>query len=282
MLALPHTNSWGFIYTNQANGGSATGPGQSITPGASDVEGSAWTEIGPDASITSDIYYISIIINTGSTGSASKQHLLDIAYDPTGGTTYNRFLFQDLACGGSSNLTGGAGRAFHFPCYVPAGSAIAARIQGSNATAGTVVCLAYFYGKPSRPELWRPAAYSETLGYTSGTLGTSFTPGNATFGSWASLGTTTKKHFWAQLGIQVDNGTAALDGMRSQLGIGDGTNMHVIIDNYLTTSTNETVSHPLQQPCTWEIPAGAELWVRGSNEGAPVSGYNATAVLFGG
>ena len=281
MLALPHTNSWGFIYTNQAGG--STTPGTSITPGASGVEGS-FTEFGPDASLTSETSYLVITLSGGGANANSKQHLLDIAYDAAGGTTYDQFIVQDLACGASGTFGVGSGpRSFHFPCRIPAGAAVAARLQGSNATAGTVLLLAYFYGKPSRPELWRPSAYSETLGYSSGTLGASFTPGNSgAFGSWVSLGTTAKKHFWAQLGVQVDNGTISSQATRCQLAVGDGSNKHVIIDTMIETNSSETTFSPLQTPCTWEIPAGAELWVRGNCSGTAATGYNATVALFGG
>jgi len=191
---------------------------------------------------------------------------------------------NNLACGNSvaTNQIAGYGRLFHFPCRIPAGAALAGRIQGSNATAGTVVVAVKLYGKPSRPELCRNAAYSETLGVTSGTLGTSFTPGTDTYGAWASLGTTAKKHFWAQLGVQIDNGTQNADDHKMQLAIGDGTNQHIIIDTRMISTANEDNGNPLQYPCEWEIPAGAELWVRGACQGAPASGYNATAVLFGG
>lgn len=280
MLALPITNSWGFVYTNQENG--STTPGTSVTPGASDVEGS-WTEIGPDASITTDIHYVTLLVMAGGTSTQSKQHLLDFGWDPAGGTSYVAF-FSDLACGAAADAFGNndGGRQYHFPCRIPAGSAIAVRVQGSNATAGTVRVLAYFYGKPSRPELWRPAAYSETLGYTSGTLGTSFTPGTTAWSAWTSLGATAKKHFWAQLGVQIDNGTQAARQTRVQLGIGDGTNMHVINDFWVGNNTSETMVSQLPLLCQWEIPAGATLYVRGNGSGAGDTGWNATAVLFGG
>lgn len=283
MLALPHTNSWGFIYSNEGGALNTSTAGTGITPGTSDSEGS-FVEIGPDASITTDIYYASLLFHTGSTSGQAKNHFFDVAYDPTGGTTYDRFLFQDFACGAAAPHSSYQGiyRHIHFPCKVPAGSAIAIRAQGSNATAGSVRCIASFYGKPSRPELWRPAAYSETLGVSSGTLGTSFTPGNASWGSWTSLGTTAKKHFWAQLGVQIDNNTYLGHATHVQLGIGDGTNMNVICDYQVWTASLETLADTPQNPCTWEIPAGAELWVRANNSTSPITGYNATCVLFGG
>lgn len=279
MLALPITNSWGFVYTNAENG--STAPGTSVAPGASDVEG-AFVEIGPDASITAAIQFARICVFSGFVSAQAKNHLLDCAYDPTGGTTYDRFLFQNFVCGGSTPMANGGGADIIFPCNVPAGSAIAVRAQGSNATAGTIIVLGHFYGKPSRPEICRPGAYSETLGYSSGTLGTSFTPGTAAWGAWASIGTTTKKHFWAQLGVQLNNAAVTARGTRVQLGIGDGTNMHIITDTWAQTGSSEQMARSSSPACAWEIPSGAELWVRGNGNGAADTGWNATAVLFGG
>ena len=281
MLALPHTNSWGFVYTNQANGSFT--PGTSVAPGASNVEGS-WVEIGPDASITTDIHYVTIFLFGGATSGQAKPQILDLGWDPAGGTSYVAWMSNlVMGCSGPfQGANGSHGRPYHFPCRIPAGSAIAVRIQGANATAGTVLVLAYFYGKPSRPELWRPAAYTETIGAITNSDGVAFTPGNAGWGAWASLGTTTKSAFWAQLGAQCNNNTITGEMVKVQLGIGDGTNMHTIIDSWINATSFEATSHEMQQPCTWEIPAGAELWVRGNASGAPSSGYNATAVLFGG
>lgn len=285
MLALPHTNSWGFIYRNPTPFVDAV-PGVTVTPGASDVEGSVWGEIGPDASITTDIFYCKLHVHSGATSGQIKSHLLDFGWDPAGGTAYVPW-FSDLACGGSAAaaLAGVvSGQEYHFPCKIPAGSAIAVRAQGSNGTAGTVRVVGTFYGKPSRPELWQPAAYTETLGYTSGTLGTTFTPGTDAFGTWASLGTTTKKHFWAQIGAQLNNAATAQHSVQVQLGIGGGAadDTHVVTETTIHSDGSERISSTLQQPCTWEIPAGATVYVRGSCESAPDTGWNATAVLFGG
>lgn len=285
MLALSITNSWGFRYRNPVTPTAATLDGVQVTPGTSDAEG-AFTEIVPDASVTTDIYYAKITVMAGTTPGQSKQHLLDFAWDPTGGTTYDQILFSNYACGGSSDLSNGlTPGGIHFPCKIPAGSAIAVRVQGSNATPGVVRVVPELFGKPSRPELWRPAAYSETLGYTSGTLGTSFTPGTDAHGTWASLGTTTKRHFWAQLGVQCNQATTAAGQVGvMQLGIGAGAvgDTHVIASATIYTDTNERYNLSAQSPCTWEIPAGAELWVRGALSSTPDSGWNATAVLFGG
>jgi len=279
MLALPHTNSWGFVYTNQDAG--STTPGTSVVPGATNAEGS-WTEIAGDADITTEIQYCTLFIGQGGSSGQVKNHLLDFGWDPAGGTSYTAF-FNNLACGASGSGLGATyGKPFHFPCKIPAGSAIAVRIQGSNGTAGTVRVLAHFYGKPSRPELWRPAAYSETVGTITNSNGVSFTPGNASWGSWASLGTTAKKHFWAQVGMQTDNSAQANDGTHLQMAVGDASNKHIICDWWRMGLTSESEATTLQTPCTWEIPAGAELWIRGNNNAAPVTGYNATAVLFGG
>jgi len=281
MLALPHTNSWGFVYSNQTNGIDTNAIGTSVTLAASDGAGT-WTEIAAAGSVTAEIQYMHLMIGNFPASGATRTARIDLGYDPAGGTSYTA-LFTNWVCGAAGSVIASHGKALHFPCSIPAGSSIA--VRGGKAAAGTTTARvwAHLYGKPSRPELWRKAAYSETVGTLTGSVGPGFTPGNASWGSWASLGTTTKKAFWAQLGVQIDNTTKNTEGTLVQLGIGDGTNMHLICDTHLWSNTNEQEQCPLiPNGAPWEIPAGAELWVRGNCNAAPASGYNATAVLFGG
>lgn len=276
MIYTPYTNAWGFRYQNQTNG--ATTLGTSVTPGASNAEG-AWTQVAAAANITTDVYWIDVCVSAGATSANVKSHLLDIGIDPAGGTSYTPWL-SDLVCGNSATAAAG-GRWWTFPCLIRAGSSVAVRVQGSNATAGTVRVFLVFYGKPKHPELIRPGAYTETIGTITGSSGVSFTPGNATWGTWTSLGTTTRPHHWVQLGWQIDNATMSAHGTLLQLGIGDGTTFHVILQTAGQMTTSEAITS-FMAPGGWEIPAGATLYVRGNNSAAPVTGYNAVAVCCGG
>lgn len=284
MLAQIGINRFSFSYTN-ANAASAT-PGTSVVPGASNVEGS-WTQVASGANIAQDIYLVSILVGGGAVAATQKNHLLDIGVDPAGGSSYTAII-SDIVCGESEGFSGGntGGLAFHFPISIKAGSTVAVRIQGSNATAGTVRVVATFYGQPSHPELFRVGQYAETVGTITNSLGVSLTPGNTgAEGTWVSLGTTARACWWWQLGVQCDNTVMNNFAYTFDLAVGDGTNMLMIIENLrIATSTAESISAfpNILITCFAQVPAGATIYVRGSCQGTTDTGWNATAIGVGG
>jgi hypothetical protein len=270
-------NSWAFNYTNASAG--TTSPGTSVTPGASSAEGS-WTSIATGSNIAFDCHFMRLWVSGGATAASAKEHLLDIGYDPAGGTSYSAFI-SDLVCGNSSSPSSG-GRWYEFPLYIPAGAQVAARVQGLAATAGTVRIAAWFWGRPSRPDMVRSGRYSETIGTISGSSGVSFTPGTTADGSWQSLGTTTKELWAWQLGVSINNATMSAHGTAVDLAYGDGTNFEMIIDRYnMQMTTSEAITSGLFTAYK-AVPAGSTIYVRGNNSAAPVTGYNAVAVGIGG
>jgi hypothetical protein len=277
MMFSPRMNSWGFLFQNFDEGD--TTPGTTVTPGASNAEGS-WTEVAAAASLTSRTYWCEMVVHGGNTSGQAKNHLLDFGIDPAGGTSYTPF-FSNLVCGQSATYANG-GRIYRFPCDIPAGASVAVRLQGSNGTAGTVLIVVRLFGKPKYPELVRPARYTETLGSITDSTGQSFTPGNAVWGSDQSLGTTTKKHFYAMLGFQIDS-TSPSGAYHTQLRIGDGSSFHLIESQmHVINSGNDDIKSIMGAGAPWEIPAGATLYVRGNASQAPTAGCNASAICFGG
>lgn len=270
-----------FEYGN-ASTPSTTAYGLSVTPGASNAEG-AWTQIASAANIASDVYGFWLYVSNGHTSAAAKNHLIDIGVDPAGGTSYTAII-SNLVCGQSAPFDDG-GRAWYFPMFIKSGSSVAVRIQGSNATAGTVRVAMDFYGKPSRPESFPVGKFSETIGAITNSNGVSFTPGNSGVeGSWVSLGTTVKNLWWWQLGVQIDNGTLSQLSYYIDLAYGDATNKHLIIENYFITLTGtaERELSLLERNCYCEVPAGSTIYVRGTCSGTADSGFNAVAVGVGG
>lgn len=277
-------NRFGFYFTNQATPSGT--PGTSVTPGASNAEGS-WTEVASSANIAHDIYLVAIWISGGATNGNSKMHLLDIGWDPAGGTSYVQQI-ANIACGSSvapSTINAPSGIFFLFPVFIKAGSAVAVRIQGSNATAGTVRVQAEFFGKPTNPEILKVGQYSETIGAITNSNGVSFTPGNSgAEGSWQSLGTTARALWWWQLAVQADDSSLGA-GLIYQfdLAYGDGSNKVIIIENLTAIVSNgETLAIAPPLNCFYEVPAGAELFVRGSCSGTTDTGWNGVAVGIGG
>lgn len=284
MLHVPGLCAYNWTYDNWgANPGAS--PGTAVTPGASNSEGS-WTQIASSANIAQDAYWIYLQVAAGATSGQSKPQLLDIGVDPAGGTSYTAVI-SNIVCGASPTLAQAGAREFCFPMFIPAGSSVAVRVQGANATAGTVRAIARFYGQPTRPEAVPVGHFSETIGSITNSNGVSFTPGNAADGSWVSLGTTTLPLWWWQLGYQIDNATITAEYTYIELAWGDASNKHTMFKAMHGGTTGETcglaMQTPLILPAAYNpVPAGTNIYVRGRCNNAPDSGYNAVAIGIGG
>lgn len=284
MLHSPTRLYYPWTYDNYGTNPSAT-PGTSVTPGATNAEGT-YTQIASSANIAQDVCWMSLIVSSGATATASKPHLIDIGVDPAGGTSYTAFI-SNLVVGGSGTIIAMPGHHFLIPICIKAGSSVAVRIQGGNGTAGTVRVTAKFYGYNARPEALPLGTFSETIGTITNSLGTSFTPGNAADGSWTSLGTTTNPMWWWLLGYQIDNATVTAEYTYIDLAFGDGTNKHIIKRMMHGGDTSERIGDFLMSnvnmaECFCPVPAGATIYVRGRCLNAPDTGYNAVAVGIGG
>lgn len=284
MLYPQGLSSFSQVFTNwDAN--PAVNLGTTVTPGASNAEGT-FTQVASSANIASDVYGFSLIVNTGSLAAASKCHLLDIGVDPAGGTSYTPVI-SNIPCGESSSVSPGTPHIFLFPFFIKAGSSVAVRVQGNNATAGTIKAAFKFYGNPSRPEAFPVGRFAETIGAITNSNGVSFTPGNAADGTWVSLGTTTKPLWWWQLGYQIDNATITAEQTYIDLAFGDASNKHLITRIFHAGTTTEIIAPAIPMnlnffECYKPVPAGAEIWVRGRCNNAPDTGYNAVAIGIGG
>jgi hypothetical protein len=260
-------------------------PGTSVTPGASNAEGS-WVQIASSANIAYDVFLLYLAVGGGNTSSAAKNHLLDIGVDPAGGTSYAP-LISNIVCGQSQAVTTGWDE-FIFPICIKAGSSVAVRVQGSNATAGTVRVVGDFFGRPTNPELVPVGQWAETIGTITNSNGTSITPGNAAEGSWVSLGTTTKDLWHWQIGAQVDNGTIAAQYATIDLAYGDATNKEIILEDVAIGfyGTAEIKARTLngRALCRAQryVPAGSTIYARARCSTSPATGYNVTAIGIGG
>lgn len=270
-----------FVVDNWGANPSAS-VGTFVVPGTSGAEGS-WTQVL--SALGKDVTGFMILVHAGATSLAQKNHLLDIGVDPAGGTSYTPII-SNIVCGATSAITAsGAGHRYYFPFGIRAGSTVAARVQGSNATPGSVRIAIRAWGQPDHPELWPVGQYTETIGTITNTQGVAFTPGNAADGSWVSLGTTAKELWWWQIGYQVSNATILAQYTYIEIAYGDASNKHVICRVMHGGSTGETCgtaleSHLLEAYC--RVPAGSTIYIRGRCNAAPDTGYNGVAVGVGG
>lgn len=284
MLAFPGMSSFQFTYDNWGANPSAT-IGTSVTPGTSNAKGS-WTQVASSGSIAQDIYAFYMQIFAGSTASSQKDQLFDVGVDPAGGTSYTAII-SNLDVGESPSLSQAGAREFAFPFFIKAGSSVAVRVAGSNATAGTVRVAMKFYGNPSRPETFPVGQYSETLGTISGSAGPSITPGNATDGSWLDLGATTRDLWWWQLGYGISNSTITAEYTYFELAWGDASNKHTIFKIMHGGTTSESCGAAAQTNLlSWAsyqpVPAGTHIYVRARTNNSPDTGYHVNAVGIGG
>lgn len=261
--------------------------GTSVTSNATaNVEGS-WTQIAASSDITSEVYWLNVRISHGYSSGASRPSLLDIGVDPAGGTSYVEQV-QNLICGNSADFTTpGGGHCYHIPIRIRAGSSVAVRLQSGGTTVPTRVS-AMFFGDPSRPEMAPNGTVFETIGTVTNSLGVSFTPGNTgTYGSWVSLGTTTRELWWWQLGAQVDNATQNALGYRYELAYGDASNKTTILINAFNTRSTESsghiyAEHLMSAAAYCLVPAGSTIYVRGTCTATADTGHNALAYGVGG
>jgi len=250
-------------YTNQS--GPSTTPGTSVTPGASGSEGS-WTQIASAANIAENVHGLYLWITGGATSTASKPHLLDIGVDPAGGTSYTAIV-SNLECGGSGTAAQGGVDMF-LPLFIPAGSQVAVRVQGQNATAGTVRVCAIFYGKGRHPEAGRSFRKSETLGTVAGSSGVAVTPGTSgAEGAWVQIGTTGFRWRYCLPTFQLDDASTNAQQIFFDVAYGDASNKVIIAENVSAglPGTTEAMwcglasaAHDLY--C--DIPSGVNIYVR--------------------
>lgn len=284
MLLPSGLSGFNFTYDNWGANPAST-IGTSVVPGASNAEG-AWTQIASSANIAQDCYWVYLQVHSGATSAAAKNQLLDIGIDPAGGTSYTAFL-GNLQIGASPSLTVAGNREHLFPIFIKAGSSVAVRIQGSNATAGTVRVAARFYGQPTNPLATPVGAFAQTFGTITNSNGQSFTPGNAADGSWVDLGAVTMPLWWWQMGYAIDNGTITAEYTYIEIAWGDATNKHTMFKVMHGGTTGETCGLAAQTQllaCAAynPVPAGANIYLRGRCNNAPDAGYHATIVGIGG
>lgn len=281
-LLVPFDSAFTWRADNWGTNPSAT-PGTSVTPGASDTEGS-WTQIF--SAVANDVYGIWLQVSGGGVSTLIKNHKLDIGIDPAGGSSYTAVV-NNWLCGNSPTLVIPGRKSLRLPLFIKAGSTIAVRVQGNNATVGTVRVQAEIYGKPTKPESVPRGVYSETLGNGANTDGTSFTPGNAANGTWVSLGTTSRPLWWWQLGYQISNTGVTAEYTYIEVAHGDSSNKHTILramHGGTTAEITALVVDPTDSPFQsyYPLAAGAELFVRGRCLNAPDTGYQASVIGVGG
>lgn len=263
MLSSPFPNSWGYqtgntLATRPTGGGSF---GTSITP-AENAYGS-YTSILAGGSIAEDCYWIEININSNNVSAAARDTLVTIGVDSAGGTTYVDLIPHLLASNASNYGSNQTGCNYSFPLFIKAGSQLAAKASVNNATVGTLRVSVKLYGAPSRPEsIWYGTSVEAVGVVTATSKGTDITAGTTSEGSWTSLGTTTGRCGYWQLGGGINNATMSNFQYHLDIATGDASNKIIILQDVSYVTTTSEMSSLFQGPGWMDVPSGGTIYAR--------------------
>lgn len=287
MLFVPYGPGFQKILYGPAAVRPAANYGASVVPG-NNTKGS-YTQLISGASLTDDAYGIWININSGNLATASRDIILDIGYDPAGGTSYT-VLIADLLCSQASALLQSdrpsGGISYYFPLFIKSGTSIAAAASVNNATVGTVRCWARFYCKPKHPEEIKVGSFVESIGANAGSsTGVAVTPGTTSEGSWTSLGTTVKPCWHFQLGMGIGNGALTNWVIFGDLSAGAaGGELLLEDDTPIIGSGNQDsiTKAAASSSLGGEVVGGATIWGRLQSSAAADTGISMMAYCVGG
>jgi hypothetical protein len=277
MLFVPAgANSFGVVQES-FTGRPASAMGTAVTP-AVGSKGS-WAQVF--ASLDHDTYGLLVNINSNTDSAASRNTVLDIG---VGAASSEIVLIPDLIAGNANIYTGfGSGIWYYFPISIPAGTRVAVRAQGTVTTAFR--CFIQAMQLPLQPAMLKKASYVEAVGMTV-PQGTSITAGQTSEGDWTLLGTTAKRCWHWQVGIQVSSADAnhRLNTYHIDLAEGDGTDFNILLNRLaFTTAVSEAAGLlPITVGCEVPVPAGRSIYARAQANQDPDDPLFITAYGAGG
>jgi hypothetical protein len=277
-------SDFGWRLSSQAGVRPSATYGTLVTPG-NNTKGTA-VEIMSDLAF--DAWGILIGVQANNVSTAIRDTLMDLLSDPAGGTSYTTTLIPNLLFCGINIMTNVPALYFYFPLRIPAGSALAVAASVNNATVGTFRAWCYVFGKPKRPEMCKVGQYVTALGVnTAASRGTVVTPGTTSEGTWTSLGTPTRGHWWWQVGMGIADGNVAGKALALDVGAGTTGNERVILEDVLFTLDSAEACYPSNNQAFpamayAEIPANVEIWGRMQNSSTNETNHSMAAYGCGG
>lgn len=283
MIINPYAaqGSFGYVTSNVLTSRPNTSYGTTVAVGTTANTMGSWVELIAGSSIQYNCYKLVIKLHNASSSGIARNILADIGIDPTGGTSYS-VLINNLCASmvTSANVLSG-GSVYTFPIFIPAGSSLACRAQGSSGGTyninGVQVIL---YGQPSNLEGLVYGHAVETLGANSATsIGTTIAVGTTSKSAWTSIGTTTYR--WKSIQTSYGQNTGAVNSnfLRLESGFGDGTNMTILQpDVFVSCDSTERIS-VINSPTECDIPAGSTIYVRAQTDN--VNPTNPYSMVYG-
>lgn len=243
----------------------AAAMGTTVTPTQNNITGSTWSTIIASGSVTSDVYMLDVNINSINISAAARDALVEIGFDPAGGTTFTHLAY--FVAGPASSYVGntGPGCRVRLLCYIPSGSTIGLRGSVNSATLTAFRCFMTAYGSPSPSHMFRPARRLQDIGITTATsAGTAVTSGTTSDGTWTSLGTLDFNTFAWEFGIGVNDAALNSNTTDVDIGVGDsgGTNIRTVIRNAPIVMVNTETIWKASSLTYARAKAGETVWGR--------------------
>ena len=274
MLFLPTVSGpadgSGFYAKNLVTGTPSTTvwSADTITSGAGVDTLGAWNEIFTATAVGFDIHLLEIWIAGNNTSAADSSTLMDIGI---GGAGSEVVLIPQISAGWSAAATVGP-RSFVTPVFIPMGTRISMRSQAITASRATQVAVfAYGYFGRSGSRLDIPRKFQAIGTTTTGSRGTSHTPGNTgAYSAWANIGSVAafEGHFLHLMshGQGTKTDTTMLNvAYHVQIGFSSGTIIYG--EWWVGTSTNETLIVAPTTPIPCGIGVGTQLQIRAKCSG---------------
>lgn len=253
--------------------------GATVTPGNNVA--SAWVDLYTTP-LVGDYHAIEIVVYGIGASTLAKDALLDIGWDPAGGTNYGATpltLISNLLVSYASSVQGQFGLRFFIPVLIPSGATLGVRAQTNNATVGTAKVFANLY-KAKRP---KDAFFgTQVISYgavPASSCGTDITVGSTgALGTWTLIGTVStfppKYMLWT--GARKNSGAFSSSIQRFDVGFGSTTlDVRLRGVNYGSSGTVEDRWGTIYGSIV-KVGNGENIYIRGSTSDANLS-YTAMA-----
>jgi hypothetical protein len=264
-LILPSGPSWTYSTNNLGATPSTSTFGVNVTSGTGNSDGTAVTLL---SALTHDVELIEIFTGEFSTSGDDSATLMDILYDPAGGSSWQT-LISDLIVGYSTSqasLTRLDVVGFAFPLWIPAGASIGAQARSASSSSQTGGVMVFAKGGNKNPASWWAGQGVESIGINAASSqGTLITPDSSgAFSSWTDLGAptvTTYRGGAIQFGVQGVGNATNTRAFYVQFGIGSN---QIGVDFRISVGSTESGTSLKPGLMFHDIPAGAQLQARGT------------------
>lgn len=242
MLFNPHFGQhFDYIVSNHTTRPSAS-MGTAVSAGSAANVLGGWTQLLAGSAVAYDLHFLSVYINANTRSASARDALMNIGASPAGAGGYSTIIPNLLASCAGTVLQGGL--QYHFPIYIPAGTALAANHQVNSASLGNGNVWIVGYGQPRNPESVKSGQYVISVGAVSASsAGTIITAGTTSEGAWTSLGSAASPCWWWQIGMGVNDAT--MNSVLYGADLGAGSPQDVVINNqiFYSVANTETLSN---------------------------------------